>query len=252
MWWNERPADLETYVRGMGNVADRLLAVDGAYRRYPNATITSPSEQAETIRRTAAEVGLECEIYEPSELWAGQVEKRSFTLERASHDSDWIAVADADWVIQTKRKFAREAIQKVKSTIDVLSVPIYTPRSTMPVATGWHRRMAGTRQIIPHLFRSLPGMRVEKKHWHYSAIKNGRRVWMWNAAKATGYPVLQPHRLPVRYLIEHRTLHRTEEQILASRAFVNDRELVVAETGQEDDLPSLWRPVFDYETVRPL
>lgn len=250
VWWDERPEDLEACVRGMANIADRVLAVDGAYRRYPQATVLSPPEQAETIRRVAAEIGLECDIYEPSELWAGQVEKRSFTLRRAAKDSDWIAVVDADWVIRTKRRFARAALEAVKPDVDVVSVKMFTPRSGMPFATSWHRKQAGRRFVIPHLFRSLPGIMVEKRHWWYSALKDGQRVWLWHPSKSSTYPVQKPYPLGARYEIEHRTLLRDERHILDSRAFLNDRELVVAETGQEDDLPGLFAPTFDFETER--
>lgn len=250
VWWDERPEDLAECVRGMANIADKVLAVDGAYRRYPGATVTSNPEQAQAIRETAEKAGLECEVYEPKQLWAGQVEKRSFTLRRAAKDADWIAVVDSDWVIHTKRKFARAALEKVSPDIDVLSVKMYTPRSRMPFATSWHRKQAGRRFVIPHLFRALPGYMVEKRHWWYSALKDGERVWLWHPMKSSTYPVRPPMRLNCRYEIEHRTLLRDERHILDSRAFLNDRELVVAETGQEDDLPGLFAPTFDFETER--
>jgi hypothetical protein len=252
IWYDERPEDLEACVRGMANIADRVVAVDGAYRRYPNARVTSPPQQAEMIRSTAAELGLECEIHEPTELWAGQVEKRSFTLQRASQDSDWVAVVDSDWIIRTQREAARAEIAEMGSRVDVIAVRMLTPPSDMPFATGWHQRQSGTRRRIPHLFRSLPGMRVEKRHWWYSAVKDGQRVWMWNDPMRIDRPVLRAYRMVrTRYDIEHRTLLRDEKHILDSRAFLNDREMVVHRTGQEDDLPHLPRPKFDYETVRP-
>jgi hypothetical protein len=41
-WWDEPPELLDACIRGLGDIADRIVAVDGAYRRYPAATITSP------------------------------------------------------------------------------------------------------------------------------------------------------------------------------------------------------------------
>lgn len=252
IWYDEKPEDLVACVRGIGNIADRLVAVDGAYRRYPDAQVSSPPEQAEAIRATAAEVNLECDVHVPDQLWAGQVEKRSFVLNRASQDSDWIAVVDSDWVIHAEREKARDALAGVGA--DVVSVPIYTPKvlkAKMPFASHWHRREANRRYLIAHLYRAFPGWRVEKKHWNYSALKNGQRVWMWNVPSAREYPVLPAHPLGTRYIIEHRTLLRDERHIRASRAFLNDRLMVVAKTGQEDDVPGLPPPVFDYETVSP-
>ena len=61
---------------------------------------------------------------------------------------------------------------------------------------------------------------------------------------------LLPHAAFVTpYRTEHRVLHRTTEQVKASRAFCNDRAEVVVKTGQEDDVPGLKPPVFDYVTV---
>src|SRR5512134_3918183 len=91
-WWDERPEDLVDCVKGMANVADRVIALDGAYRRYPAATITSPADQAEAIASTAADVGLDCLILTPDRLWAGQLEKRTYLVQAAAVQSDWIVV----------------------------------------------------------------------------------------------------------------------------------------------------------------
>jgi hypothetical protein len=243
IWYDEKPEDLELCIRGLANIADRVVAVDGAYRRYPNAQIASPPEQAETIRRTAAEVGLECDVVIPDRLWAGQVEKRSFVLARASVGSDWVAIVDTDWIVHTDRHSARGELERVRQ--DVVTVTLFTPSSDMPFATGWHRRMAGSRAQIQHFFRSLPGLRVEKVHWWYSALKNGKRVWMWHGHKPGDMPV---YKMRTEYEIEHRTLLRDERHILENRAFCNDRKMVWAQTGQEDDMPGLLAPVFDFVT----
>lgn len=254
VWYDERPEDLEACIRGMATIADRVVAVDGAYRRYPGAQIASAPEQAEAIRDTAAAVGLEAIIRIPTELWAGQVAKRSYLLAEAAHGSDWIAIFDADWVATGDRDAVRAELAGYGPGIDTVSVSFWTPPPEGSLfATGWHRKESGRRYPIRHLFRALPGIRVEKRHWHYSAMKNGRRVWLWHGRarrrRPTIYEVLPEHQLAAPYEIEHRTLLRTERQILASRAFCNDRERVLALTGQEDDVPGLPAPAFDFVTV---
>ena len=42
---------------------------------------------------------------------------------------------------------------------------------------------------------------------------------------------------------------RTKEQILASRAFLNDRADLVKITGQEDHQPGMPEPKFDYRHI---
>lgn len=249
IWFNERPEDLERCVRGMATIADRLVAVDGAYARYPGAKIGSPIYQVDAIARTAKEVGIEVMAIVPMDrLWAGQVEKRSFALRTASQDSDWVAVVDADWVISGDREKARAELAGYNDNIDVVSVPFYTPPGNGQVASTWHTSVSDTQEWMPHLFRALPEMTVEKYHWHIGARKGKDLVWLWGNA-GDGRPTLPPHQLQAPYQIEHRTLQRTEEQVRASRAFLNDRLMVVSATGQEDDMPGLPPPEFDYETV---
>ena len=250
-WWNEQPSDLAACIRGLGNIVDRVVALDGSYVRYPEATARSPRNQANAIERAARQVGIGCLILQPNKLWAGQVEKRSYLLSAAAVNSDWIVTVDADQIIHTDRESARNALAGTNDSVDVIEVTYYTPTNqTRPMkesAVGvWHEAQAGTRVSIPHIWRALPGMRVEKFHWWISAIKDGRRVWLWS--NGGDYPVLAHHPMSVPYEVEHRALMRTPEQIRLSRGFLNDREQVVKPlTGQEDDVPGLPPPKFDYK-----
>ena len=250
-WWNERPSDLRACVRSLGNIADRVVALDGSYARYPEATIRSAKSQVTAIEQAAAEAGIECLILQPNKLWAGQVEKRSYLLAAASVNSDWIVTLDADCVIHTDREAARGALEGSDDSVNVIEVAYYTPpnpdRSLKDSTAGvWHADQVGKRVSIPHIYRALPGMRVEKIHWWISAVKDGKRVWLWSSAGT--YPYIEHHPMVVPYEVEHRALMRTDEQIRLSRGFLNDRESVVKpRTGQEDDMPGLPPPEFDYE-----
>lgn len=246
-WWNERPADLEACVKGIANIADRLVAVDGSYRRYPDATITSPSEQAEAIRRACERAGIECVIHLPDRLWAGQVEKRTFLLREAAKDSDWIVVVDTDHIIHTDRQKARAVLAAMPPRVRFVSVDFFTPLNKRrslanSAATNWHVNAAGQTTELAHIFRALPDFEVRKKHWHYYGTWGGSEVRLLYGGKAD-------EKLPVPYVVEHRTLFRTRKQVLDSRAFLNDRQMVVQQTGQEDDVPGLPVPTWDFVTV---
>jgi hypothetical protein len=250
-WWNERPEDLDACVRAAGRVADRIIALDGAYARYPGATPTSDPAQAEAIRAAAADVGMECEIVLPPRVWRGQIEKRCRLLELATQQSDWIVTIDADHIIHTEREGTRGELEA--SFHDVYAVPYWTPpnpeRSVEESAAGlWHIQQVGTQPIIPHIWRAHPGLRVEIHHWWYSAMIGGQRVWLWVSGDVR-YPTISWSYLKTPYSVEHRCLMRTPEQILASRAFLNDREMIVRRTGQEDDVPGLDPPVWDYKRI---
>ena len=250
IWWDERPDDLEVCIRGIATVADRLIAVDGAYQRYPNATVSSPPEQAKRIRKVAKEIGLECEIIVPEKLWAGQVEKRNFAYSKAAEGSDWIAIFDADWVASGDREAVRAELRSYGRDIDVVTASVYTPAGDM-AATNWHAQLSGNRERQVHFLRPLPSLRVENLHWWISAIKDGQRVWMqWQTSHSpSDFPKLPHQPLVATYEVEHRTLLRDEPHVLASRAFCNDRVMVLEKTGQEDHMAGLPEPVFDYVTV---
>lgn len=250
-WWKERPGDLEACVRGLGTIADRIVALDGSYRRYPGATITSSKKELDAIRSTAREIGLDCLILQPDRLWAGQVEKRSYLLNAAAVGTDWIVTVDTDHVISASREAVRAQLAQDLST-DAWDVPFYTPiPSDRPVAESapgqWHIEQAGTTVYIPQVWRAHPGFLVEERHWWISAVKAGQRIWMWGGDGR--YPQSVHSRFSAPYGVEHRCLFRTREQILASRGFCNDRVMVVERTGQEDDVPGLPEPVWDVERM---
>jgi len=257
-WYDELPEDLEACIKGVANVADKILAVDGAYRRFPNAKAASPPEQADLIRKTTKMLGLECEIFVPDAPWAGQVEKRSAMMSMAAKGSDWIIVSDTDHVIRTDRLWARGTLNTLLDNpdVDVIAVSYFTPANDsrpleVSAATNWHTSLADGRFFTPHLFRALPGIKVEKFHWWYSATKGGEKVWLWGeGGKEDGRPSLPwAYFDPAKYEVEHRCLTRDERHIIENRAFCNDRIKVVELTGQEDDVPGLPEPVYDYETL---
>jgi hypothetical protein len=249
-WWKERPEDLAACIRGAANLCDRVVALDGAYVRYPGATVTSPPGQAKAIRVACERAKLDCLVVEPDRLWAGQVEKRNHLLALAGVGSDWIVTLDADHVISTDREAVRDEL--FNSTADVVEVPFVTPRNAKrgdlrSAAGQWHLAQADGPQMIPQVWRANLHLQVERHHWWIGAWKNGVKVWAW---AGDGSRQQLPHaRFVTPYTVEHRTLLRTDEQVLASRAFCNDREMVVAKTGQEDDVATLPRPVFDYIRV---
>ena len=246
-WWNERPSDLARCVRGVANIADRIVALDGSYRRYPGATVKSDPRQVRTIRQTADDLGLGCLVVTPDRLWAGQVEKRSHLLALAGVGSDWIVTVDADHVIETDRASVRREL--AATTADVFAVPFHTPvnpdRPMTDSAPGqWHVNQTTNVEMIPQVWRASLRLQVERRHWWLSGTKGGERVWAW--AGDTDHRALPHVAFATPYRVEHRVLFRTPEQVRASRAFCNDREMVVARTGQEDDVPGLPTPVFDY------
>lgn len=242
-WWNETVEDLRTAVTSAASVADRVVALDGAYARYPGATVRSGDEQADAIRDAAESAGIEALVVRPDRLWVGQCEKRTALMNLAADGSDWIVILDADYVIDADREHVRD--QLAATEYDVLRVPLVTPPGEY--ATNWHREQAEAgEQWTPLVYRAYPEWLVEERHWWYSAIKDGRRVWMWDGDDRYGRV---PHGQLLGYRVEHRSALQSHESILAARAWYNDCDLVTGLTGQEDDIDGLPAPSWDYERI---
>lgn len=250
-WYDEPPDQLRDCIQGIACIADRLVCADGPYRRYPHTSIHSPQEQHRAIRETAEQTGLELTILTIDRPWLGQVEKRSMLLAAASYGSDWIVTVDADHVISTDRVQARAELERMKE--DVVEVVYLTPNNKdrpMEISASglWHQQVAGTVEMIPHLYRPLPGLHIERYHYWYQALKDRKWVWMW---AEEGVPQLDRGCFVTPYVVEHRCLFREQKQILANRAFCNDRQWVVEQTGQEDHMPGMPEPIYDFESLAP-
>lgn len=260
-WYDELPEDLEACVAGIANVADSMVALDGAYRRFPNARVRSPRFQVNAIYSAARNVGLECKVVLPDRLWLGQVEKRTTLMQLASEDSDWVVVTDTDHIIKAEREKIRPIISGIDPEVGMLKAFFETPankeRSLSESASGkWHESQSAKGSWIQHMYRSYPGLQVERYHWWYSALKGSKRVWLIAGQDARmseeerSRPLVKSAILPKdEYIVEHRCLLRDERHVLENRAFCNDREKVARLTGQEDDKPGLPRPVFDYDRM---
>lgn len=242
-WFDEPLLQLEECIRGLPTVADRVVAVDGGYARYPGAKAASPTEQAEVIRQTANDVGLDCLIYVPEEVWAGQVAKRSYTLQLTTHEqdpkTDWFMAVDADHIWTGERDKIRRELERTPQRYDGLTVKMFTPENTdrpidVSAAGLWHKNHAGQFMSPQRIFRAYPDTRVERFHWWYSAQRNGHRVWLWGGDGSMDHARMGEMQAP--FVVEHRCLFREPKQIERNRAFCEDRIKIVKNTGQEDAL----------------
>lgn len=235
-WFDESLEDLDRCVRSLPVVADRLVAVDGGYARWPGAAASSPKQQAAQIRKTAKDVGIDVVVDVPKRMWLGQVQKRSHLLTLAGKGSDWVAVVDADHILYGLRYSVRHELDQIDDC-DAVTVSYYTPmnyeRPLKESAAGlWHESLAGDYALITTIFRALPELRVERFHWWYSALKGQQRHWV--CAGDGSYPKVKVHQLHAPYFVEHRCLFRDTKHVLANREFCNDREKIVREHRQED------------------
>lgn len=230
---------LDRCLRSLPVVADKVVVVDGRYGRYmPGASPTSPRAHHAFIRDTCRELALPLILDVPSKPWAGQVEKRSHLLALAAKGTDWIVGADADHVLHGVRQSVREELAAVEVE-DTVDVDFWTtPNLARPLresaAGDWHANLAGQRAKVSAFWRALPGLRVEERHWWYTALKGEQRVWLWGGDGEGRYPRAKVHTLYAPFYVEHLCLFRQPKHIVANREFCEDRERVLRETGNED------------------
>jgi len=250
-WYDEPVDELVACVGALAGVADRLVAYDGAYRRYPGGKARSPREQVRAIQTTAKAAGIECLVMQPNKPWAGQVEKRTHLVNAACINSDWIMIVDSDYVVRPNGADVHAELDAfTEAVIDIPYVYPFDPAAQMEeaAATAWAQGLAGKSVLTPHFIRAVPGMRYESYHYRLSGIVNGRREWLdFSDPTDHSYPYAPHHKGLASYEVEHRCMLRTPEKVLGNRAFCNDRFWIVAATGQEDDVPGLDPPVWEYE-----
>lgn len=148
IWWDERPDWLAACVASCATFCSHIVAVDGAYSLFPNATAVSPPEQAATIMQTAEAHGMGCTIHEPDHLWEGQEpEKRAFLFELAES----VAVPNIDWY------FKIDADEEVHLGCTASDLVQHLGATTLDVGKA---RFYPGHQTMRRLFRALPGLRA--------------------------------------------------------------------------------------------
>lgn len=233
-WWDEPPDMLATCVESLPVLCDRLVAVDGGYELTPGATAQSPPEQAKAIRAAAKKAGIPLDLYVPETLWEGQVQKRDFLMQQATKEADWVMPVDADYVLHGPRDAIRSELGRVEA--DSVQVEFYTSvpegldvKRVAPHA--WHSEIAGYSLMTNLLFRALPEMRVEFRHWWYSGLKDGKRVALWGCDEV--YPRAATWTLQAPLLVEHRCFFRDRMRLDRNKAFCARRDQQVTREGVE-------------------
>ena len=207
-WYNESPAMLTAAVTSL-TFADHLVAVDGAYALYPDATASSPADQAATIREAASHLGIGCTIHQPQHAWEGnEVEKRSFMFRLAeATGADWYYIADADEQVT-------HVMTDIHADLDA------TDLDAAEVTYWWHRphttpeqRPFATplreQQGITKFFRAIPGLHVHQAHYRYRT-PDGRLLW--NPAGQATEPLNLRETIRVQHRNTERDMWRAREQ----------------------------------------
>lgn len=234
-WFDEDPVDLYRFACALEGAVDKLVAVDGAYERYPHDSPFSSADEVEALEQGCQKSGIELELHRPKAAWKGQVEKRTFLAAEAAKQSDWIFTLDADHILRGVREAFRQELARVHA--DRVELNFFTTvNPSRPLkatsSTDWHSELAGKTVRQGLLLRALPDIRYERFHWWVSATKDRQRVWLYGGDEKL--PHVAAHDLKAPFFVEHRCHFRRDRNILANREFCKDRVRIVEQTGQED------------------
>lgn len=204
-WYDEDVTILWRMIRSLEGVADRLVAVDGAYALYPDGKPRSPRAQHIEIDEAAKAAGISATIVTPKKLWKhNEVEKRCFMFEEgdkfANPDKDWFLIMDADDYVIDPGGF-RNILQRTE--YDVAAVELLNKE--------------GTGTAFRKLFRALPGIYVEGAHY---VFKHGNR-YLWGN---TGYHRLEPCADARMLRIVHDPDARPDSRTVAKNEFYRKRD----------------------------
>jgi hypothetical protein len=228
---------LERCIRSLEHLCDRLVVCDGRYERYePGGPVASPVDHRWHIEAVCADIGMPLVYDVPDRPYAGQLEKRTRLMQLAAEGSDWIVVVDADHVVHcaaaaVRHEFATTDADSLR--FDFYTTPNYERPLSESAPTLWHAGLSNDKVNVALIIRAVPEIRVERFHWWYSGMVNGERRWL--AAEGDGvYGHGKSVDIQAPYFVEHLCLYRSDRLVQLNRAFCEDRERILSQTGQED------------------
>lgn len=200
IWYDEQPSMLATAVQGLAQIADEIIAVDGAYALFPKARTRSHPNQAEAIIRAAEAANVGVTIHRPSRLFFGnEIEKRNLSLQLAApfcDEGDWILAWDADYHLHTcnpglvRSELAETdclaATYTILESIDYMGGNDFLRDYAVkrPVDTRYTIRTRG-------VYRWAPDLRYQNAHFLMKGTYNGRERWVYGpdlvGGKAPGW-----------------------------------------------------------------
>lgn len=202
-YYDENPTWLQQLVGSLPQAGvTKLVAVDGAYRLYPNAQPRSKQNGKEALRQACERTGIALTHHTPDTVWDDELHKRSFMFELAetvTSEHDWYFVVDAD--------------ERVSRSPDNLPALLGGLDTLVGEATLWDEL---SNIPLRMFFRALRGLKVVGNHYTYQ-LPDGRNLWGDNndhIEPATAVPVF----------VEHRDRERPQARRAAKFAYYDKRD----------------------------
>lgn len=230
-WWDEPAPMLERCVLSLSGFCTDLVAVDGGYQMVEGATPTSKVEQRDIILHAAHKAGVRVRVYEPDDLWAGQVAKRDFMIKRAEETgADWLYAIDADHVLECDAGAVHAELEQYDPDIVTVAHDFYTPPPEQMSDIGrispheWHTKLAGKHIDHSLVIRCLDEMMVSVVHWGYSGIPAGGNRIALGGWRNGPYREGRKARLQSHFCVVHECFLRDQMRLDRNRDYCRVRD----------------------------
>jgi hypothetical protein len=238
-WLDESPQWLSALVASLSKAnVDHLIACDGAYQLWPNASnrwVSGP-EQAEAILETARGLGIGTTIYTPSKPYVNnEVEKRNLSIQLALLEGelheDWMIILDSDEVIDWA---AHDFKQQLADTdLNVASYYLFEredrhANDARTLAGLAHDMSDVGHNSIRAIQRLLPGLRLEGAHHVFCHGYGAEKSYLWGRGDKSlqQEPYLD---LDEFIRVEHRHYLRGFARAQAAKQYYDLRDAIGAE-----------------------
>lgn len=132
-WYQEPVEALERTVKSIVPIVDQVVALDGRWEGFDEASATtmSPASQYEAIVDACDRGRVTASVLAPHGIWKSQVAKRSELMRLAAVDSDWILVIDGDeYVERADPAIVRQSLELTSN--DVATVMLHRVNEQPP------------------------------------------------------------------------------------------------------------------------
>lgn len=220
-FYDEPPNVLISCLRGLERAGVKhVIAVDGAYRLYPEGANTSHPNQHAALDLACMHMNMGLTLHVPEQVWEGnEVQKRTKMFDLAwavAEEGDWFFVMDAD---QEIKEVPDDFHDRLKiSGRDVAETYFVDTMALAADHKDWPPYFT-----VRNLFRAQP-IHLDTNHISYGTA-DGR--WLWGDASRTVEPCLDMTDL----LIEHHPDKRPDERQKAKLAYYSQREEQRIERG---------------------
>jgi len=252
-WYAESPTWLATTVASCARFCDHVVAVDGAFRHFPEGTASSGAEQQEAIIKTAEAAGMGVTLHVPSEVWMGnEIEKTNarFRLAEAiaEPDVDWMFVIDADSVVVEAPPTVREDLEATPLDVATISLADWIDwHKTPELETLAQAAHMSDRTLSPLrcFFRAIPGIWCEGTHAHWFVKEKGEYAEGQTPIRCLRGSDDQQTEQALdlgSVIVEHRHRMRTAERAARKKEYYRRRDAFDLEPGFRVGPPKMQVP----------